>query len=91
MSDFDNYHGFRLGIIRPNNRHIMPSKKKKRAVNENDKDKDFEFKPEPELELTKQERRHLALNAMLAALAVGGVFILALFLFIMFSLHIWFR
>lgn len=93
MSDMDNYHGFRLGIIRPNNRFIDSTKmpKKKRVIKKNENEDDLDFIPEPELELTRQERRHLALNAMLAALAVGGVFILALFLFIMFSLHIWFK
>jgi len=90
MSDFDHYHGFRIGIIRPNNKYIMP-KKKKHVINKIKEEMELDVVPEPELELTKQERRHLALNAMLAALAVGGVFILALFLFIMFSLHIWFK
>jgi hypothetical protein len=90
MSDLDNYHGFRLGIIRPNNRFINPTKKK-RDVSKIDEETNSDFVPEPELELTRQERWHLALNAMLAALAVGGVFILALFLFIMFCLHIWFK
>lgn len=93
MSDLDNYHGFRMGIIRPNNRFITPKapKKKKRVAGDNEVDKEKDYLPEPEMELTKKERRQLALNAMLAALAVGGVFILALFLFIMFSLHIWFK
>lgn len=91
MSDLDNYHGLRIGIIRPNNRYFTSKKKKKRVVNENDKDNEFNFVPKPVIELTKKERRHLALNALLASLAVGGVFILALFLFIMFSLNIWFK
>ena len=90
MSDLDNYHGFRIGIIRPNNR-FLPQNKKKRDINQIEKQKDTDIKTEPELELTKQETRRLALNALVAALAVGGVFILAIFLFIMFSLHIWFK
>ena len=40
---------------------------------------------------TKAELRSLTLHALLAALAIAGVFILAMFLFILFCTEVWFR
>ena len=40
---------------------------------------------------TKAEMRSLMANAVLAALAIAGVFILAMFLFILFCTEVWFR
>ncbi|WMC94265.1 hypothetical protein [Kineothrix sp. MB12-C1] len=41
-------------------------------------------------ELTPKETRHLIANAVVAALLVGGVFLLAIFLFLLFCVYVWF-
>ena len=42
-------------------------------------------------ELTKEERRSLVWLALKASLAVGGVFVLAAFLFLLFCVNVWFQ
>ena len=42
-------------------------------------------------ELTKEERRSLVWLALKASLAVGGVFVLAAFLFLLFCVNVWFK
>lgn len=41
-------------------------------------------------ELSKRELRQITRSATLAGLLIGTVFIIIFFLFIMFSIHIWF-
>lgn len=41
-------------------------------------------------DLTKEESREIVKGAMKAALLIAGVFILAMLLFILFCLYIWF-
>lgn len=41
-------------------------------------------------ELTKKETRGVIFSALLAALVIGGVFALAVLLFILFSVYVWF-
>lgn len=41
--------------------------------------------------LNKSETRGIIFSALLAALVIGGVFVVAVFLFIMFSIHVWLR
>lgn len=43
-----------------------------------------------EEKLTPGEVRWLIANTVVAALAVGGVFLLAIFLFLLFCVHVWF-
>lgn len=43
-----------------------------------------------EPQLNARETRKLMFSSLFAALAVAGVFILALFLFLMFCIHVWF-
>lgn len=42
-------------------------------------------------ELTKEESRSLVWLALKASLAVGGVFVLAAFLFLLFCVNVWFQ
>ncbi len=42
-------------------------------------------------ELTKKEKRLFTRSAVLAGLLVGAIFIIILFLFILFSINVWFR
>ena len=42
-------------------------------------------------ELTKEERRSLVWLALKASLAVGGVFVLAAFLFLLFCVNVWLK
>ncbi|HPU63446.1 MAG TPA: hypothetical protein PK304_04770 [Mobilitalea sp.] len=42
-------------------------------------------------ELSKKELRRITLSATLGGLLVGLVFVLVLFLFIMFCVHVWFK
>ncbi|NLO36622.1 MAG: hypothetical protein GX112_09755 [Clostridiaceae bacterium] len=41
--------------------------------------------------LTARETRNMMIQSVLAALAIGLVFLTAIFLFILFSLHIWLK
>lgn len=44
-----------------------------------------------EEQLTKQETRKMMVSATLAGLAIGIIFIGAMFLFIMFCINVWFK
>ena len=46
--------------------------------------------PPAPVEWSKRELRQAALNATLAGLAIGLVFIIAFALFILFCIHVWF-
>lgn len=50
----------------------------------------YEESKEPVPELDKKELRRLALSATLGGLLVGAVFLIAIFLFILFCVYIWF-
>jgi hypothetical protein len=41
--------------------------------------------------LTKKETRNLMISSVIAALVIGLIFLTAIFLFILFSLHVWLR
>ena len=41
--------------------------------------------------LTPRETRNLMIQSIVAALVIGLIFLTAIFLFIMFSLHVWLR
>lgn len=41
--------------------------------------------------LTPRETRSLMIQSVLAALVIGLIFLAAIFLFILFSLHIWLK
>lgn len=41
--------------------------------------------------LTKKETRNLMVSSVIAALVIGLIFLTAIFLFILFSLHVWLR
>ncbi len=73
---FDNWYGLKS----------RPKKPKKKASPD---DENSEIEKEPEL--TKKEVRQLMANAMLAALAVGLVFVAVTYLFFMFAIHVWFK
>ena len=42
-------------------------------------------------DLSKEESRALVFGAMKAGLLIGGIFLLAAFVFILFCLYVWFR
>jgi hypothetical protein len=46
---------------------------------------------EEDLQLTHREKRAIAGGALLAALLVGGVFIVGCLLFLLFCVFVWFR
>ena len=50
----------------------------------------YDESKEPMPVLDKKELRRLTLNATLSGLVVGAVFLIVFFLFILFSIHIWF-
>lgn len=50
----------------------------------------YEESKEPVPELDKKELRRLTLNATLSGLIIGAIFLIVFFLFILFSIHIWF-
>lgn len=45
---------------------------------------------EPVPELNKKELRRLTLNATLGGLFIGAIFMIVIYLFILFCVHIWF-
>ena len=45
----------------------------------------------PDPPLTPRETRSLMIQSVLAALVIGLIFLAAIFLFILFSLHIWLK
>lgn len=55
-----------------------------------DSDLSFGTSSAPEETLTPKETRRLIANALVAALLIGGVFLLAIFLFLLFCVTIWF-
>lgn len=62
-------------------------KPKGKAVPESNSKPDYYQEPE----LTKKESRQLVANAILAALAIGVVFIGAAFLFLLFMTRVWLK
>ncbi|NLO10429.1 MAG: hypothetical protein GX129_11280 [Clostridiales bacterium] len=50
----------------------------------------YDESKEPVPELDKKELRRLTLSATLSGLFIGAIFLIIIFLFIMFSIHIWF-
>lgn len=50
----------------------------------------YDESKEPVPELDKKELRRLTLSATLGGLLVGAVFLIAIFLFILFCVYIWF-
>lgn len=50
----------------------------------------YQESKEPIPELDKKELRRLTVSATLSGLVIGAVFLIIFFLFILFSIHIWF-
>lgn len=78
-----------LGALSPKN--LKKLKKKQEAAKQSNPEKaesqDMFIRED---EWTKQESRTVMLNAILGVLLIGGVFLLAAFLFLLFCTNIWF-
>lgn len=50
----------------------------------------YEKSKEPATELDKKELRRITFSATLGGLLIGAIFLIVFFIFIIFSIHIWF-
>lgn len=69
---------------------IVPKKERPQMVPEDGEEKKNPFLEQQEQPLEKEDRRIIIGMALKAALLLGGVFVLAGFLFILFCVKVWF-